>query len=208
MTDIKQAENSNKEQKSILTNTLAISIIILIAAIGIGMVIRGIRNSSSEISSVDQVNEEQELDTPDELPEVVYTIPPVIEEEPEPVREVVIESDPEPEPEPEPVYEEPVQNERTYTLTEQQRQDAAQWISWLGTLTQEERTQLFRGSIMAFMQTMQRWQYMPPEQVMEERTFLRELIQGWRDLPPEERQQGIENIQNQLQQWLQSGQQY
>ncbi len=202
MTDQKRMEKTDNVQNSSLVKTLIISILILAAAFGIGMLVRGFRTDTTETEPAAQIDEEQNIDIPDELPEVVYTIPPVIEKIPEPVTEVAVE------PEPEPVYEEPVRNEQTYTLTEQQRQDAEQWTSWLRTLSQEEQMQLFRGSIIAFMQVMQRWQYMPPEQVMEERTFLRELIQGWRDLPPEERQQGIENIQNQLQQWLQSGQQY
>lgn len=206
MTEQKRTENQSNVQNSSIAKMSVIAILILAAAFGIGMLVRKFKTDSSEIETVAQIDEERSIDTPDESPELVYTIPPVIEETPEPVREVAVE--PEPVPQPEPVSEGPVQNMQRNTLTEQQRQDATQFMSWLGTLTQEERTQLFRGSIMAFMQMMQRWQYMPPEQVMEERTFLRDLIQGWRDLPPEDRQQGIENIQNQLQQWLQSGQQY
>jgi hypothetical protein len=206
MTDQKLTDNPGNAQNPSIAKTLIIAIVILAVALGIGMLVRKFKTDSSEIEPVAQIDEEQNIDTPDESPEIVYTIPPVIKELPEPVTEVAVE--PEPEPEPVPAYEVPVQNERPYTLTEQQRQDASQWMSWLGTLTQEERTQLFQGSIMAFMQVMQRWQYMPPEQAMEERTFLRELIQGWQNLPQEERQQGIENIQNQLQQWLQSSQQY
>lgn len=202
MTDQKRMENPGNAQNSSLAKTLIISILILAAAFGIGMLVRGFRTDTSETEPAAKIDEEQNINTPDESPKVVYTIPPVIEELPEPVTEVAVE------PEPEPVYEAPVRSNQAYTLTEQQRQDAAQWMSWLGTLTQEERTQLFRGSIIAFAQLMQRWQYIPPEQAMEERIFLRELIEGWQNLPQEQRQQGIENIQNQLQLWLQSGQQY
>jgi hypothetical protein len=202
MTDQKRTDNSGKVQNSSLAKTLIIAILILAAAFGIGMLVRGFRTDTSEMEPVVQIDEEQNNVTPDESLKVVYTIPPVIEELPEPVTEVAVK------PEPEPVYEEPVRNQPRNTMTDQQRQDATQWMSWFGTLTQEEQMQLFRGSIISFMQLMQRWQTLPQEQVMQERAFLRELIEGWQNLPPEDRQQGIENIQNQLQQWLQSGQQY
>ncbi len=200
MTDQKRIEKTGNVQNSSLVKTLVISLLILAAAFGIGMLVRGFITDTSETEPAAQIDEEQNIDTPDELPEVVYTIPPVIEELPEPVEEVAVA--------PEPVYEEPVQNQQRYPMTDQQRQDSTQWMSWFGTLTQEEQMQLFRGSIISFMQLMQRWQTLPPEQVMQERAFLRELIEGWQNLPQEQRQQGIENIQNQLQQWLQSGQQY
>ena len=203
MTEQKQTENLNKTKS---TKILVVSIIIIVAAIGIGMVIRGLRPDSTETEPVAQVDEIQN-NIPEENTQVVYTIPPVIEES-EPVEEVAVE--PESEPEPEPVRVQPPvynnENNAQNYYDEQLRQDVTQWVSWLQTLSEEERTALFRGSIATFMQLMQRWQTIPPEQAEEERVFLENLIQGWRDLPVEDRQQGIENIQYQLEQWLQSGQ--
>ena len=54
----------------------------------------------------------------------------------------------------------------------------------------------------------QRWQYMAPEQAQAEREELEQLFRGWQDMPQEERQQGIQIMQMQIEQWLQSGQQY
>jgi len=206
MAEQKQPDNN---QKSSLATTIIIAVFILIAAFGIGLVIRNARTNSSEQKQVAQSDENNTQDE-QERPRIIYTTIPPITEIPEPM-ETVEEIFVEPEPEPiqqEPAYfEEENNNNEDYYAT-QRREDAAQWISWLSTLTEEERTALFRGSIVTFMQLMQRWQNIPPEQVMQERAFLEELVQGWRDLPPEDRQQGIENIQNQLEEWLQYGQQY
>ena len=206
MTDQNHSDNSIKAKKSSSTYLIIISFTILIAAVGMGIIIREIRKDSIDTEYVELFDEDQSIDTPEESTEVVYTVPPVIEEIPEPFVEV---EEPAYE-EPEPVYEEPepVDDRRTFTLTDQQRQDATQWMTWLETLSPEERTALLRGTVMSFMQLMQRWQYMPAEEVMQERVFLQTLIQEWRDLPPEDRQRGIENIQYQLEQRLQYGQQY
>ena len=207
MTDKNQERNSDKSQKPMSVRTLTVSIFILIAALGIGMVIREFRTAPDKKEPVAKVNEETQKDTSAEqqTPEIIYTIPQNIEQ-PDPVKEVAVE--PEPEPEPEPVYQEPVQNEQIDARNEQRRQDSAQWMSWFGGLSQEDQMQLFRGSIITYMQLMQRWQNLPQEQVQQEQAVLRELIEGWQNLPAQDRQQGIQNIQYQLEQWLQYNQQY
>lgn len=191
-------------QKPISIKTIAGAAAVLIAAVGIGLVIRQIRSRP--------VEQEPVVQAPEDVPQVETPVIRPLRREREnrnveppqpPVEEVVVE--------PEPEVVEPVQAEPAYTPEEQLRnqrtEDARQWMSWLGTLSQEERTQLFRGSIMSFLSLMQRWQYLPPEQAQAEYAQLQQLVLTWQNLPTEDRQQGIQAIQQQLQQWLQSGQQ-
>ena len=207
MADNKQTENFSKKQKTISTpKTIAISVFILITALGIGIVIKESRKVPTEKDPEVQSQVVTDANITNE-PEVIYTIPQNIDI-PEPAEEVVVEPKPEPDPVPQPVSEEPVQNEQVNARDIQRRQDAMQWMSWFGSLSQEDQMQLFRGSIMSYLSLMQRWQNLPAEQVQQEQALLRGLIEGWQNLPAEDRQQGIQNIQYQIEQWLQYGQQY
>ena len=205
---VKNSSGNKKQQ--IPVKTLAGSVLLLMAVLGISLVIKEIRLSSDV--------QEPVVEQAPEITEPVEIIKPVVEpQEPEiqvveeqtPVEEVYIE--------PEPVPQQPVQkqqpeayawnNRMGWQMDQQQMEDAMQWMSWLNTLTMEERMQLMQGYLTSIMQMMQRWQYMTPEDRDVERAQWEEVIQQWRNLPPEDRSQGIQMIQQYLEETLQSGQQ-
>jgi hypothetical protein len=195
--------NSGGVPKPISTKTLTISLLVLLAAFGIGMVIREFRSVEQEPVSQTPVTT-QPAEEP-QVPEIPQR-PRIPIERPRPVENVVVE--------PEPAPQEQVQNEPVYTQDDQaamrrqqQRQDAMQMISWYSSLTPEEQQQLRQGIMMSAMSLMQRWQTMPPEQAQAEQTQLGEMFRQFRNLPDAEREQGILLIQQQLEQILQSGQQ-
>ena len=208
MTDNKQTENSGKSQKAQSIKMLVISILVLLGAFGIGIVIRNARTDKPEKEPVVQ---KQDVDNQQKEPVVKYTIPEnIVIPEPDPEEEVVVESKPEPRTRPvrEPAHEEPVQNQPAFSMNEQRMQDAMQWFSWFSNLSQEDRQILAQGVQEMIFSVIQRWQYMAPEQAQAEREELEQLFRGWQDMPQEERQQGIQIMQMQIEQWLQYGQQY
>ncbi len=194
---------SGNAQKPVSANVIVLSVIVLLAALGIGIVIKQIRSSSIEpelsvqASKTDDTNESREPEFP------VY--------KPLPIEQVYVEPEPEPEPqEQQQIQEEPalVQEEPQETQNENpQVQDIRQWMSWLGTLAPQERMQLIQGVLGSMMSLMQRWQSIPVEQAQAESAELEQMFEQWRNLPAEQRQQGIQAIQQQLEQYLQAGQQ-
>ena len=145
--------NRGNSQNQISTKTLVGSVLVILAALGIGLAIKGIRSRSVEpqIAVVPEVNE---TTMEPEIPIIVR---------PRRVEEVTVEPQPELEPvnEPEPVYEEPAQNEQANAMNNQRMQDAAQWMGWVNNLTPQERMQLFQGVLTSYFSLMQRWQNMP-----------------------------------------------
>ena len=207
MTEQEQTEKMSNTQSSSLKNTIGISVIIIIAAIGIGMIIRGFQTNSTEQKIVAQNDDEApSISENQQTPVIIYDIPQeVIPPEPE---EIVV-----PEPAPEPVQEEPPANTSENNNSQeyyrsQRMQDMVQWLSWFSNLSQEDQAILAQGVRNMIFSLIQRWQYMPPEQAQAERQQLEQMFQGWQDLPPEEREQGIQMMQIQMEQWLNSNQQY
>jgi hypothetical protein len=207
------AGSSNKTQQQIPVKTLAGSVLALLVIFGISLVIREIRFHSTMQEPVEQAGEHAESKEVSETPEVSQEPQVQIVEEQAPVEEVYVEPVPElpiqVQVEPEEQYDQQAygwNNWQGWQSDSQRMEDAIQWMSWASTLTAEERMQLMQSSMTSMISLMQRWQSMSPEQVQEERAQWEEVIQQWRNLPSEDRQQGIQLIQQQLEEWLQSGQ--
>lgn len=200
-----QKKKSGNSQNPVSTKTLVISAGVLLAALVIGLTIREIRTRSVEPQVANVTPDVNETPKEPEIPIIVRSRRPV---------EDVAVTPPAPQTQPEPVIEEPVRNEQANAMNNRQMmwqnspqmQDAVQLMSWFGNLSQEERTQLMQGLMTSFLGIMQRWQTMPSEQVQAEREQFQQMIQNFRNLPPDQRQQGIQVIQQQLEQWLQAGQ--
>ena len=191
---------SNKVKHKMSPNTVIISVVVLLAALGIGVVIRNLRSLSFEQGPVIQDIENNEKSDVQEISEI----------EEKPIDIVYV-----PEPQPEPVIEpEPIEGPLPRNRVQDERntgsdneinpvdvagfEDAMQWIEWFRGLPPEYRDELRKNTIASIFSLIQRWQYLPPEQIQAEREEIRAIFQGWYDLPTEERILGIQMMQQQI----------
>ena len=191
---------------------IAVSVIVILGAYGIGLIIRNIRFITAQKTPHTQVaNVARETDVevneprPVASPEIEYLV------EQEPLEEFIEE----PVEIPEDQWD--IESEDQWTqddiLYEEDFQDrqfgpnmqwdgARQWFDWANSLTEEQRARLERATMLMW----QRWQDMSFEEAEAERYRMMEMGQRWWNMTDTERQQAMQRMQQQFQQWLESDQ--
>jgi hypothetical protein len=90
-------------------------------------------------------------------------------------------------------------------LTEEQRARIQQGLQALSNLTEEQKTRIAQG-LQGLQSLGQMWQNMTPQYQAQTRARLEELGQRIQNMPQEERQNSMQRLGQQWQQWLQTDQ--
>ena len=194
------SSTADKPEKARLVMSAGIALVMLGAAFAAGLVIRHVRAPSVEPPSQAQTEEPVQQDdpqtrqTPPETPSMVYT---PAQEEPPPAKAMEPE-----EATPMATEQSRPQMEATPVETEQSRPQMRQGFGgWNLNLTEEEQARLREG----FMAMFQRFQNMSEEERQAQIARFNAMRQRFENMSDQERQQAVGRVQQQIEQWRQSG---